>query len=120
MIVDLTNVIWLDENHEVSFDELEKLSGLTGPELNELIENGALVPASADPLTFSSSYIVSVCTVRRLREDFELDLNALSLSLILLGRIRELENQIRDLRNQSAAELKRCHLKSQREPDLNG
>jgi chaperone modulatory protein CbpM len=103
MIVDLTDVIWLDEQHQVSFDELEKLSGLTRAELNELMENGALIPASSEPLTFSSSYIVSVRTVRRLREDFELDLNAISLSLILLDRIRDLELQIKVLHSSSAA-----------------
>lgn len=110
MIVDLTDVIWLDEQQQVSFEELEQLSGLTRPELNELVENGALIPASSEPLTFNSSYIVTVRTVRRLREDFELDLNALSLSLRLLDRIHDLESQIRELRSSSAAELKRCHL----------
>jgi chaperone modulatory protein CbpM len=112
MIIDLTDVIWLDEQHQVSFEELEQLSGLSRSELDELVENGALVPASSEPLTFSSSYIVSVKTVRRLREDFELDLNALSLSLVLLGRIRELELQIKELRSSTAAELKRCHLEN--------
>jgi chaperone modulatory protein CbpM len=112
MIIDLTDVIWLDEQHQVSFEELEQLSGLTRPELDELVENGALIPASFEPLTFNSSYIVTVRTVRRLREDFELDLNALSLSLILLDRIRQLELQIRELRSSSAAELKRCHLEN--------
>lgn len=112
MIIDLTDVIWLDEQHQVSFDELEQLSGLNKIELDELVQNGALVPASLEPLMFNSSYIVTVRTVRRLREDFELDLNALSLSLMLLGRIRELELQIRELHSSSAAELKRCHLDS--------
>ncbi|HZV99106.1 MAG TPA: chaperone modulator CbpM [Methylophilaceae bacterium] len=110
MIVDLTEVAWLDEQHQLSLDELAKLSGLSAEELAELVQNGALEPSGTQEMTFSSSCLVSVRTVARLRDDFELDINALSLLLVYLERIRQLEEQIRRLHNSSAAELRRCHL----------
>lgn len=97
MIIDLTDVVWLDEQHEISIDELAQLSGLTIAELEELIDYGALVPAQPErkPQVFRSSYIVSVKTAGRLRDAFELDTSALSLALRLLDRIRMLEDKLK-------------------------
>lgn len=97
MIIDVTDAVWLDEQHEVSIDELAQLSGLTMAELQELIDNGALVPVRPEkrPLTFRSTYIVSVKSVSRLRDAFELDTSTLSLTLILLDRIRLLQDQLK-------------------------
>lgn len=97
MIIDLTDVVWLDEQHEISIDELAQLSGLTIAELEELIDCGVLVPTQPEkkPRVFHSSYIVSVKTASRLRDAFELDTNALSLALLLLDRIRLLEDKLK-------------------------
>lgn len=97
MIIDLTDVVWLDEQHEVSIEELAQLSGLTIAELEQLIDYGALVPAQPErkPQVFHSGYIVSVKTAGRLRDAFELDTSALSLALQLLERIHRLEDRLR-------------------------
>lgn len=93
---------WLHAQAEVSFDELAELSGLSPGVLRELVEYGALVPidAQATRWTFTSSCVVTVRTVGRLREDFELDANALSVALNLIERIRGLEAQLAELRSQ--------------------
>lgn len=97
MIIDVTDAVWLDEQHEVSIDELAQLSGLTTAELQQLVDNGALVPVQPvrRPLTFRSTCIVSVKSVSRLRDAFELDTSTLSLTLILLDRIRLLQDQLK-------------------------
>lgn len=103
MTYDHTELMWLDEHHEVSLNELIELSGLTLEELHLLVESGALVPNNAatsklaETWQFNSHCLVSVRTLSRLKHDFELEPNALSLTLIFLERIRALEFQLRDL-----------------------
>ena len=93
MKTELTELIWLDEQHEVSLDELVELSGLSQLELHELVESGALLPnnSAAETWQFSSHCIVSIRKLSRLKQDFELEQNALSLMLVFLERIRVLE-----------------------------
>ena len=88
-----TELIWLDEQHEVSLDELVELSGLSLQELQLLVESGALVPNNLTSNTwqFSSHCIVSIRKLSRLKQDFELEQNALGLMLVFLERIRVLE-----------------------------
>lgn len=92
--------LWLDEQLEVSFVELAKLSGLSEAELRDLVDSGALIPNNPRemPWTFSGRYVVTVRSVCRLRDDFDLDANALSLSLLMLERIHELETELCELR----------------------
>jgi chaperone modulatory protein CbpM len=96
------DVLWLDEHHEVSFSELAESSGLSDAELRELVDYGALVPTNLRSVqwTFSGDCVVAVRTACRLRNDFELDPQALALALKFIVRIRELEAQLRDLRAQ--------------------
>ena len=104
MQIDQTELIWLDEHHEVSLDELIELSGLSQQELSHLVEIGALAPnnpteddlATSD-LRFNSHCVVSIRTLARLKSDFELEQNALGLTLVFLERIRNLELQLRGL-----------------------
>ena len=102
MKVELTDAQWLSEHAEVSVEELAELSGLSPELLRQLVDYGALVPidAQAKRWTFTSSCVVTVRTVGRLREDFELDANALSVALNLIERIRGLEAQLAELRSQ--------------------
>ncbi len=104
MNIDQTELMWLDEHHEVSFDELIELSGLSQEELHHLVEIGALTPnnPTEDNLTsnawrFSGHCVVSIRTLSRLKHDFELEQNALGLMLVFLERIRTLEFQLRSL-----------------------
>ena len=99
MNIEPTELMWLDEQHEVSLDELVELSGLTLQELQLLIESGALVPnnLAASTWYFSSHCIVSIRTLSRLKQDFEIEQNALGLMLVFLERIRVLEFKLREL-----------------------
>ena len=103
MNIEHTELMWLDEQHEVSLDELVELTGLSLQELQLLVESGALVPniapnnLTSDTWHFSSQYIVSIRTLSRLKQDFELEQNALGLMLVFLEHIRTLEFKLREL-----------------------
>lgn len=108
MKIELTDAQWLSEHAEVSVEELAELSGLPPELLRELVEYGALVPINAQLPTdvqsaqwsFTADCVVAVRTVSRLREDFDLDANALSVALMLIERIHGLEAQLQALRSQ--------------------
>jgi len=114
MKIELTEAQWLDEPDEISFDDLAELSGLSPELLRELVEYGALVPINTQasinaevPIDvelaqwrFSADCIVAVRTVGRLREDFDLDANAMSVALMLIERIEGLEAQLQELQTQ--------------------
>jgi len=106
MKIDQTELIWLDEHHEVSMDELLALTGLTSEALQHLLEIGALVAnnqnevdMATSELRFSSDSVVSIRTLSRLKADFELEQNSLGLMLVFLERIRKLELQLRGVEN---------------------
>jgi chaperone modulatory protein CbpM len=93
-------VSWLNERYELSLEELCELSGLTEPELRALVEWGAIAPAhpGARELTFGADLLVVARSASRLRRDFELDPQGLALAVALLERVRELEEELRELR----------------------
>ena len=108
MRIEVTEALWLDEHNELTLMELTELSGLSAQELQHLVDCEALLPVAAtDPARlsaaearFSQNCLDLVRTASRLRNDFELDANGLTLALRLLTRIRELEAELRDLRAQ--------------------
>lgn len=93
-------VRWLHEHYEFSLAELCELSGLTEVELRGLVDCGAIAPV--DPLArewiFSADRLVVARSAQRLRKDFDLDQEGLALALALLGRVHDLEEQLRGLR----------------------
>lgn len=95
--------ILLSENAQLSLKLLAELSGLTQQELQLLIDNGALIPnqtseiSGLNTLNFNSHYLISIRKLYRLKQDFELDANSLSLTLIFLERVRILELQLHHL-----------------------
>lgn len=93
---------WMDEQTRITLEELASLSGLSHAALRELVEYGALVPLNPKEVhwTFSAHCVVAVRTAGRLRNDFDLDANALALALSLLERIRALEIEMRALEAQ--------------------
>jgi chaperone modulatory protein CbpM len=99
MKVELTEVLWLDEQEQLSLTELAGLSGLSEAELRELVDCGAIIPLDpgAEALGFRADCVVTARTACRLRTDFELDAQGLALALTLLNRIHDLEAQLRDL-----------------------
>jgi chaperone modulatory protein CbpM len=108
MKAELTDAQWLHEHAEISVEELAELSGLSPELLRELVDYGALVPINAQvpadaetaQWSFTADCIVPVRTVGRLREDFDLEPDALALALKLIERIHELEAKLRDLQTQ--------------------
>ncbi|MHB8535078.1 MAG: chaperone modulator CbpM [Sulfuricaulis sp.] len=99
MKVELTEVLWLDEQEPLSLAELAGLSGLSEAELRELVDCGAIVPVDpdAEPPGFRANCVVTARVACRLRADFELDAQGLALALTLLDRIHDLEARLRDL-----------------------
>jgi chaperone modulatory protein CbpM len=108
-ITETSEVIWLDEHHEFSLTEFVTLSGLSVSELQHLVDCEALSPAPTKPATdtaaaearFSADCLSLARAASRLRNDFDLDANGLTLALRLLSRIRELEAELHDLQAQS-------------------
>lgn len=90
---------WMNEQTRVSLEELVALSGLSDSALRELVEYGALAPLDPGEVrwTFSAHCVVALRTAGRLGNDFDLDPNALALTLSLLERIRGLEDRLRAL-----------------------
>lgn len=103
MRVELTEVLWLQEHHELSLTELAELSGLAEAELHELVDCGAIVPVDprAGSPTFHADAIVAAKTAARLRRAFELDTQGLALAMALLERVHDLEAQLTRLQAQA-------------------
>ena len=105
MKIEITEAQWLDETGKLSLQELVELSGLPPELLVELVEHGALEPVEAHAAGssrssewhFSAECVVAVRAASRLREDFELDANAMSVALMLIERIHGLEAQLQEL-----------------------
>jgi len=91
---------WLHEHYEFSLAELCELSGLSEADLRELVDYGVLAPVDPDARhwSFSADRLVVARSARRLRRDFELDPHAVALAVALLERVRDLEEELRDLR----------------------
>ena len=105
MKIEPNDAQWLHEHAEVSLEELAELSGLAPELLRELVDYGALVPVNVHSAhwTFATECVVAVRTVSRLRQDFDLDTNALSVALNLMERIHALEAQLQQLQSQFPA-----------------
>jgi chaperone modulatory protein CbpM len=95
-------VLWLDEHRVVSLAELVEASGLSEPELVELVEVGAIPvrEARGAAYTFSARVVTVARTACRLRNDLDLDTRGLGVALRLLERVTELEREIGRLRAQ--------------------
>jgi len=97
-------VMWLDESHQLSMDELFELSELTMEELHHLVASGALIPnnPTEEVLHFNSHFLITIRTLSRLKHDFELEPSAYALTLIFLERIRDLEYQLHELNQKTS------------------
>jgi len=123
-----SEVIWF-EQHVLSLPELADLSGLPRPVLEELLDCGAIPalesvtatpeagaaggasqdassPASGRELRFGARALIAARTARRLRADFELDVQALAVALSLLERVADLEAQLRALQARQPQRLR--------------
>ena len=109
MRIDITEALWLDEHHEFTQTELIEFSGLSVQDLQHLLDCEALLPVAAAEsdagpgaveARFNAQCLSLARTASRLRDDFDLDANGLTLSIRLLARIRELEAELLNLRAQ--------------------
>ena len=102
MRVEISDAVWLDERQQFSLAELADLSGLSEPELRQLMDYETLLPtdSEAGEARFGAHCLVIARIACRLRNDFDLDTGGLALTLTLLDRIRGLEAQLRALRAQ--------------------
>ena len=100
--INTSHWIWLNDQAVCSALHLAEISGLTVEEIDELIANRVIVPVddAVIPPAFALRWVVTATTARRLRDDFELDRNGVSLALTLMQRIEDLEVQVGSLRAQ--------------------
>jgi len=94
--------VWLTEDREFSLAELAELSGLSEPDLHELVDYGAITPLNQDSpqWAFKGECVVTVRAACRLRVNFDLEPHAVALVVSLLDRIHDLEAQLTRLRAQ--------------------
>ena len=107
MTIDTSDWVWLNDREVCSAQHLAEISGLSGEEIEELVERGVLEPveapadvqvASVQSRSFHLRCIVTVKAARRLRDDFELDRNGMVLALTLLQRIEALQDEVNAMR----------------------
>lgn len=92
--------IWLNDQDVCRIEYLAETSGLSIDDIEDLIDNGVIVPAQSGPppRTYPLRYVVTVKAARRLRDDFQLDRHGVTLALTLLHRIDELQAELQALR----------------------
>ncbi len=84
----------LEINHALA--ELAELSGISEPDLRELVDYGAITPRNPDSpqWTFKGECLVTVRAACRLRVNFDLEPHGVALVVSLLERIHDLEAQL--------------------------
>jgi len=89
--------LWVEAQSELTIEHLVRESGLTRDELTALVELGALTPLDpeAGDWLFASQCRIGLRTAGRLRRAFDLEPDALALTLSLVERIRELQDELR-------------------------
>ena len=99
MKVELTEAVWLEERGAITLHELAECSGLSEPELKDLVALGAIEPVDpdAEQWDFAARCIIAARAACRLRDDFELDVQGLALVMSLLDRVEELETELKRL-----------------------
>lgn len=89
----------LDDTRQITFFELQRASGLSAEEIDELVEVGVFEHSFGDRQTwaFSARCISQARTALRLRNDFELNTEGIALALTYLDRIHALEARLREV-----------------------
>ena len=103
MIVERTEVVWLEARSDYTASDLAQTAGVPVELLIELSECGALPARTVQgSALFKAECIALLRTARRLRDDFDLDANGLAVAVSLLRRMRALEIELADARARSA------------------
>jgi chaperone modulatory protein CbpM len=100
--------VLLDSGETVTLAELSLFCEMSEAELDELVDYCALVPffTPTQERVFSAEWVVPLCTVRKLRLDFDLDLFTVAMLLGNLKRIEALERQVERLEALLPAQLR--------------
>ena len=96
MAESVEGVVWFEAHTQVTLVELSRSSGLPMEVLHELAEYGGLVMGEGE--TVSGACVWRLREATRLREDLELDTQAVALVLRFLERIETLEAQLKHLK----------------------
>ncbi len=103
MNIDVTEAVWIDDQPAVDLDELSQLAGLPREVVEELVDCGVLAPLPGAPKwQFPGACVTTVRIARRVRQDFELESDALAIVMKLVERIQHLESTVRDLKARGA------------------
>jgi len=99
MTVEHAEAVWLDEREVFSLEELVERSGVSEVELREFVDYGVIAPVDqlAAQWSFCADCIGVLRTACRLRDNFELGTHQLAFVLALMGRVDDLEAQLRSL-----------------------
>ena len=100
MATDRDDVVWVHAQGTITIVELSEACGVPVASIEELVEYGALSPTDPAARTFAAAYVVTLRDAARLCTDLELELPAMALVLRFLGRIHDLEDEVRHLRAQ--------------------
>jgi chaperone modulatory protein CbpM len=100
MATDSEDAVWLHAQRTVTIVELAEACGLTVASVEELVEYGALAPVDPAAQTFTAAYVSTLREAARLCADLELEMPSMALVLRFLGRIHELEAEVRHLKAQ--------------------
>jgi chaperone modulatory protein CbpM len=98
MKISVAEWIYLDDQGICSAEHLMEISGLSDTELGDLIDTGVIpaVDDTAQVKSFALRHVVTAKIARKLRDDFELDLQGLTLAMTLVRRIESLESALKD------------------------
>ena len=107
MKLTLSDAVWLDNQAVCTAQHILEVSGLTVVELNALIANDIIhaVDGRAGRPAFQLHHLITANTARRLRDDFELDLNGLTLALTLKRHIALLQAEVQSLQAQLSIKI---------------
>ena len=96
MTMQVTHAVWLNEVEVCSIEHLAEVSGLSLDDIADLVDHGVMTPAdaAAQAPSFHLLHVVTARQAGRLRDDFQLDRNGLTLAMTLLRRIDALEQAL--------------------------
>ena len=100
MTIHITETVWLNASDTCSLEYIVDGSGLSREDVLELVEAGVLEPSGRDHenYSFHTDCVVVARKAKRLRDDFELDSQGLTLTMSLLRRMDELQTEVTSLR----------------------
>jgi chaperone modulatory protein CbpM len=99
---DIHEALFFDELASLTLADLCEASGLTGDELRDLLDEGALAPLAPGGERFDAHAVVVAREAWRVRREFALDdVHAVCVVLRFEERLRALEREIAALRARS-------------------